>query len=387
MKRSLLHILAVIISSMAFYACGEKKGPATNPANAPVPVNLQEVHLERVTYHDRYPATANAQKQVDLRPVESGYVTGIFFNEGDHVKKGQKLYTIDDSKYQASYNEAKANVTVAEANAEQAKKDADRYIYLNEHEAVAKQIMDHAMTTLANAKSQVTAAKQALARAKTDIEYATITAPFEGVIGISQVRVGTAVVAGQTVLNTISTDGPIFVDFVVNEKQIPRFMQLKRKKLRPADSVFTFQMPDGSVYGRVGEMTLIDRGVNTQTGTIIVRLTFPNPDNELRSGMSGVVRVRNDDTARSLVVPAKAIVEQMGEYFVYIAKDTLIPTEKKEKDARPDASAWHAIQKRIVMGQTIGDKVVIRSGIDDGDKLIVDGVQKLHDGSLIAVGK
>jgi len=322
--------------------------------------------------------------------VVEGYVTGIFFKEGDHVKKGQKLYTIDDSKYQANYSQVQAEVRVAQANLEQAQKDADRYIYLNEHDAVAKQILDHAMTTLQNAKSQLTAAKQDLSKAQTDLNFAIIKAPFEGTIGISQVKLGNTVSVGQTILNTISSDGPVFIDFVVNEKQIPHFLKLQQQKPAAADSIFTLQMTDNSLYPHPGQLVLVDRGVNPLTGSIIVRLSFPNPLSELRAGMSCNVRVRNNDTARALLIPNKAIVEQMGEYFVYVAKDTLIPpadSSAKNKDAQPKGPSLHAMQRKVFTAQTIADRIIIRSGISEGDKIVVDGVQKLHDGSLITTAE
>jgi membrane fusion protein (multidrug efflux system) len=387
MKRSLLNIITVLVCSIILYACGGGKPAAPNPANIPVPVNLFDVHPGKVVYYDKYPATVVALMQVDIHPEVEGYVTGIFFKEGDRVTKGQKLYTIDDSKYEASVKQARANVTMAEANLDQAQKDADRYIYLNEHDAVAKQTLDHAMTTLQNAKSQVTAAKQELTRAQTDLNYSVIKAPFDGTIGISQVKLGNTVIPGQTVLNTISTDGPTAVDFVVNEKQIPRFLKLKQKKMSPADSIFTFLLPDNTLYGHTGQISLIDRGVNPLTGTITIRLLFPNPLSELRAGMSGLVRVRNDDTAKQILIPGKAIVEQMGEYFVYIAKDTLIPSaDTTHKSEQPQGPSLHAIQKKVVPGQVVGNMIIIKSGLEDGDRLIVDGVQKLHDGSLIVAG-
>ena len=390
MKRSLLKIVTVIISSLVVYACEDKKPAAPNPASIPVPVNMVEVQHENVLYYDKFPATVVALMQVDVRPEVEGYVTGIFFKEGDHVTKGQKLYTIDDSKYMASVDQAQASVRTTEANLDQAQKDADRYIYLNEHEAVAKQTLDHAMTTLQNAKNDVATAKQNLKKAKTDLDYSVIRAPFDGTIGISQVKLGNTVAVGQTVLNTISTDGPTAVDFVVNEKLIPRFLKLKSKKIAATDSIFTFLLPDNTLYGYPGQISLIDRGVNPQTGTITVRLVFPNPNAELRAGMSGQVRVRNDDTTKQILIPGKAIVEQMGEYFVYIAKDTVIhsaETAGKQKDTQPQGPSLRAAQKKVTLGQTVGDKVIIRTGLEDGDRLIVDGTQKLHDGSLIITGK
>jgi len=374
--------------SLFLFACGEKKKDAPNPASQPVPVNLYSVHTERPVYYDLFPGTVVAMMQVDIHPEVEGYVTGIFFKEGDHVKKGQKLYSIDDSKYQASYNQAQANVRVAESNLDQAQKDADRYNYLNEHDAVAKQILDHALTTLQNAKNQVTAAKQDLTKTVTDLNYSIIKAPFDGTIGISQVKLGNTVTIGQTVLNTISTDDPMTVDFEVNEKRIPHFIKLQQLKPPPQDSIFTILMPDNTLYNHTGQIYVIDRGVNAQTGTTIVRLTFPNETGALRAGMSCKVRVRNDDTSLQLVIPGKAVVEQMGEYFVFVAKDTLIAgaDTAKHKEGPPPGPSMHAIQKKVMLGQAIADRVIVKSGLQDGDSVIVDGIQKLHDGSLITLG-
>jgi membrane fusion protein (multidrug efflux system) len=387
MKSSLRMIGSILLGGMLVISCGEKKKEAQNPANIPVQVNTRQVAGEKALYYDNFPGTVVALMQVDLRPVAEGYVTGIFFKEGDHVKKGQRLYTIDDTKYRADVNQSQANERVAEANQDQAQKDADRYIYLNQHDAVAKQLLDHALTTLQNAKHQVTAAKQDLAKSQTNLAYSIIKAPFDGTIGISQVKMGTTVNTGQTVLNTVSSIDPMAVDIIVNEKQIPRFVRMQQQNFREADSIFTFILPDNSIYNRVGRISFVDRGVNPQTGSITVRLTFPNPSYLLRAGMSGVVRVRNDDTSRQLLVPSKAIVEQMGEYFVFIAKDTLIPSaDATKKNAPAEHAGLHALQKKVLTGQTIGDRVIIRSGLHSGDELVVDGIQKLHDGSLITTG-
>jgi RND family efflux transporter MFP subunit len=387
--RSLLKF-SVVLAGCFLAACGDKKPDAPNPAAMPVPVNIYTVQAGKAVYVDKFPGSVVAMMQVDIRPEVEGYVTGIFFKEGTHVRKGQKLYSIDDRKYAASYNQAYANVKVAESNLDQAQKDADRYNYLNQHEAVAKQILDHAMTTLQNARQQVAAAKQEMEKTRTDLNYSVITAPFDGTIGISQVKLGNTVTTGQTVLNTISTDDPMAVDFVVNERQIPRFTRLQQKNIAAADSVFTLQMPDNSIYSQPGKIAVIDRGVNPQTGTIIVRLSFPNASMSLRPGMSCNVLVKNDDTAQQLLIPYRAVVPQMGEYFVYIAKDTLIPVvangSKGGKDAPPETVSLHALQRKVALGPTTADKVVIISGLQSGDVVVVDGVQKLSNGRKIVAG-
>lgn len=376
MNRVLFSI--VLLSSLVLGAC-KKKQPSANPE---VPVNLIKVKEQRVLYYDNYPSTTQALSQVNLLPQITGAITGIFFKEGTHVKKGEKLYEIDRRIYEANYDQAVANLKVSQGTLVQSQQDADRYEYLNKYNAVAKQLYDHAIITLENAKNTVKASDQAVKTAKTNLNYAVVYAPFDGTIGFSMVKLGDVVNPGATILNTISTDNPIAVDFIVNEKQLPHFEQLQQDKKNVPDSLFTILLADNSLYPYTGKIAVIDRAVDSQTGSIRVRLVFSNPKNVLRVGMSCVVRVHNQDTAPQLVLPGKAVVEQMGEYFVFVAKDSVVnPTHSTADTAtRPKLLA---IQKKVQVGQTIGPNVVIKSGITEGDRIVVDGVQSLHDGSKI----
>jgi RND family efflux transporter MFP subunit len=378
MKRVFLN--AIFISIVIFAAC-KKKLP---PENTEVPVNLYKVKAQRVLYYDKYPSTTAALSQVTLLPQVQGAITGIFFTEGTEVKKGQKLYEIDRRIYQDSYDAAVANRKVTEGTLLQAQQDADRYEYLNKYNAVAKQLYDHAVITLDNAKSQVKSADQAVRTAKTNLGYADVYAPFDGTIGLSQVKLGNVVTAGTTVLNTISTIDPMAVDFVINEKQLPKFERLQQSKHEPTDSLFTILLADNSLYPVNGKIAVIDRAVNSQTGAITIRLVFPNPKGMLRVGMSCVVRVHNQEPGPQIVVPGKAVVEQMGEYFVYTAKDTMMNNPKAGADsAKNKIKKLVAFQKKVQVGETIGPNMIIKSGIDNGERVIVDGVQLLHDGSKI----
>lgn len=376
-----LALSLVLISGLAFFSC-QQKPPAPTP---PTPVNLVTVRSQPVLYYDKYPSTTQALSQVDIRPQVQGYITGIFFTEGTHVHKGQKLYEIDERLYKAAYDQAVANVKVAQGNMDQAKQDADRYQYLNAHNAVAKQVLDHAMIALQNASNEVQAAQQAVKTAATNLTYSIITAPFDGTIGFSQVKLGNQVQGGSTILNTISTDDPMAVDFLINESQLSHYQDLERHKQKELDSLFTIILPNHSTYSQLGKISVIDRAVDPQTGTIRVRLVFPNPKQELRVGMSCVVRVHNLETSPQILIPGKAIVEQMGEYFVYLAKDTVGGNGKGDGSDSTAKKGPHlvAIQVKIEVGQTIGANVLVESGLHDGDKIIVDGVQAVHDGSPI----
>jgi len=354
------------------------------PKNPPVPVNLYTVSSSTVTYFDKYPANTVALSQVDLHPEVQGYITEIDFVEGSHVKKGQKLYEIDQRLFQDAYDQAKANVDVAVGNQTQAQQDADRYVSLSKQDAVAKQTLDHAVVALDNAKNSVKAAEQALKMAATNLTYSIISAPFDGSIGISQVRLGNLVTVGNTLLNTISTDDPMGVDFLISEKQLQHFEDLKNAKTDATDSLFTIILPNGAIYPQMGKLSIIDRAIDPQTGTIRVRVVFPNPDFSLKPGMSCVLRVHNQETTPQIIVPSRAVVELMGEYFVYIAKDTMA---RNADDSTKTHPATMAIQKKVQLGQTIAPNVIIKGGIKDGTKIVVDGVQSLHTGSLISLGQ
>ena len=389
MKQTLFGIWMILAGSICVISCGHSKKSAFNP-NAPVAVNMIVVHAQPVTYYDQFPGTTNALSQVDIRAVVQGYVTGIFFKEGDHVHKGQKLYEIDNSLYRASYDQAVAGVKVAQGNLDQAQKDADRYVYLDKYDAIAKQVLDHALITLQNSKNQVNSAKQDLVKAETNLKYATIVAPFDGTIGFSQVKLGNTV-DGSTVLNTISTDDPMAVDFVINEKQLSRFIEIKKNpENNTDDSLFTILLPNGKLYEHSGKLSIIDRGVDPQTGSIRIRVVFANPDLELRTGMSCVMRVHNENAAPQLTIPTKAITENMGEYFVFLAKDTVMnapgaDTAKRQK-GNGEMPALRAVQRKIITGQLIGANTVVKGGLQEGDTVITDGIQKLHEGSPINTG-
>lgn len=369
-------------SLIVLASCNSAKPPATDNL---VPVNLLTVKEQGVLYYDRLPATMEALSSVDLRAQVQGYITGIFFTEGQHVTKGQKLYEIDERLYTAAVDQAQANLKVAQGNQVQAQQDADRYQYLNTYNAVAKQTLDHAVIALQNAKNSTAAAEQQVKTAETNLTYSVIRAPFDGTIGFSQVKLGNTVTVGTTVLNTVSTDDPMGVDFFIPEASLSHYLDLKNHVQKDIDSLFTVILPDHTIYPHVGHISIIDRAVDPQTGTVHIRVDFPNPKFELRAGMSGIIRVHNQELTPKLVVPARAVVEQMGEYFLYLARDTVYHPVGQDttKKNNADTARLRAIQVKVILGQTIGPNVIIEQGIKEGDRIVVDGVQSVHDGSPI----
>ncbi|HEY4147877.1 MAG TPA: efflux RND transporter periplasmic adaptor subunit, partial [Chitinophagaceae bacterium] len=329
----------------ALSSCGgdnKDAAAAQQKAPPPVPVITAVVQKAIAVYYDQYPATTVALNEVQIRPQVTGYITGIYFQDGQHVTKGQKLYSVDQQQYRAGYDQSVANLNVAKANLAKAQQDADRYDELQKKDAVARQIVEHAQADLQASKMQLEAAKANVQAVETDLRYATIFAPFDGTIGISQVKMGTAVSPGQTILNTVSSDNPMAVDFAADQKDIARFVLLQKQGKAADDSTFSLLLPDQSVYSFPGHISLIDRSVDPQTGTIKVRVVFNNKQGILKPGMSVNVRVKNNSAAPSLLIPAKAIVEQMGEYFVFVVGDSSKVSSHK-----------------ITRGALIGNKLIV----------------------------
>lgn len=357
----------VISGSLAVLAaCGGKQQQQTagGPPQA-VPVTVEEVKTTAASFNDEYPGTVVALNQTELRAQVTGYVTGIYFKDGAKVNKGQRLYSIDQQLYNANYQQSVANLQVQETNLLKAQKDADRYHELDKKDAIAKQQVDYADAALEAARKQVEAAKANVNAVRANVNFATIVAPFSGTIGISQVRTGTSVVAGQTILNTVSTDNPIAVDFTVDQREIYRFSQFQAGGGKKGDSTFTLAF-GSDVYPVPGNISLIDRAVDPQTGTIKVRLSFPNEKNLLKAGMATTVRVLNTSGHAAVTIPFKAVTEQLGEYFVYVVGDSSKVTQRK-----------------IALGKQLGADVIVSDGLKPAEKIVVQGIQNLREGAVI----
>ncbi|MES2428190.1 MAG: efflux RND transporter periplasmic adaptor subunit [Bacteroidota bacterium] len=376
MKKRYIFWLAPV-AMLAWASC--KDNSAKQDAPPPTSVSIAEAKTGNAVYYDQYQGTVVSLNNVELRSQVSGFITGIFFKEGDIVQKGKPLYEIDRRKYQDALAQAQANLANAQANLVKAQKDVDRYNMLLKNDAVARQTVDQATAAYATSQGQVLVAKAGVSSAKTDLSYATIVAPVTGRIGISQVRLGAQIVAGSTLLNTVSSENPIGVDVVINEQDINRFYDLQKNN---TDSTFKLQLSDGTTtYNRPGKILAIDRGVNSQTGSIKVRVQFPNDQDVLKDGMSGVLRVLNNKSGDRVIIPYKAVTEQMGEFFVFVTKDT---TMKQEKGGEKRDTI--ALQRKVVLGPRLTDKVVIMTGIKAGDNVITDGFQRLRDSGMVTLG-
>lgn len=367
-KQHYIFFLAAFILFLS--SCGDdKSGAQQQPPPPATPVTVAEVKSTDAVFNDEYPGTVSALNEIKLTPQVTGYITGIYFRDGQKVHKGQKLYSIDAQVYQANYQQAIANLQVQESNLLKSQKDADRYHELDKHDAIAKQQVDYADAALEASRKQVAAAKASVSSVRANVDFASIYAPFTGTIGISQVKKGTSVQAGQTVLNTVSTDNPLAVDFTVDQKNIYRFLQFEKNGVPKTDSVFTIAFGD-DVYPYPGSISLIDRAVDPQTGTIKVRLVFPNDKGLLKPGMNATVRVKNTASKSATIIPHIAVTEQLGEFYVYVLGDSS-----------------KVSQHKVQLGTQIGDSIIVLEGLKEGEKIVVQGIQKLHEGSVVKVSE
>jgi len=358
---SLLAVLSVLLASCSQNKSAELKGPP------PIPVSTYTVQTGSAVFYNTYPATVTALNQVEVRPEVSGYIAGIFFKDGQRVLKGQKLYEVDQQQFKAAYDQAIANLNVARANLARAQDDAKRYKELSKHDAVARQTLEHALADLRSTKMQVAAAQANVQSVQTNLRYSLIVAPFDGTIGISSVKLGSSVTAGQTLLNTVSSDDPMAVDCAVDEKLIDRFTALLQQKTLDTDSTFSIVLPDQSVYPYPGRLSVIDRSVDPETGTIRIRVIVPNPQNVLKVGLTCDLRVRNNSSTASILIPYEAVIEQMGEFFVFVVHGQKVS------------------EQRVTLGMNIKDMVIVTEGLSPGEVIVTEGVQKLRDNATVAL--
>lgn len=362
-KRQLLFAF-FLGTTLVWTSCGNKdaskQAAGQAPAEKVVPVSFGTASHEIVTGTISYPATVKPLNEADLFAEVSGYITKIFVNDGAVVSKGQALYEIDGTRYQAAVQQAKASLLVAQTDLDRQKRDLTRYQTLADKDAIAKQTFDDAKSSVAAAQAQVESARAALVTASTNLSRSIIRAPFSGTLGISQVRLGALVNPGSTLLNTLSSTNPIAVEFQVNERDISQFTQLQNSRTSAGLSAI---LPDGSTYQDNGVITTIDRAVDPATGTIKVRATFPNSANALRAGMNLTMNVSTTSNTEEVVVPYKAVFEQLGVFNIYAVNDS----SKAEV-------------RQVKLGIKAGDKVVIKEGVKDGEKIIVDGIMNVQNG-------
>jgi len=295
---------------------------------------------------------AQGKQDVEIRARVEGYLESVNFTEGTFVEKGTLLYQIDPKPLQADLAAAQAKLT-------KTSNDVARLRPLLEKQAVSKQELDNAISAFDAATAQADLAKL-------NLGYATITAPIDGVVGISLVKAGNVVGRGEnTLLTTLSQVDPVVFRVGISEEDYLKVV--KRGPKSPEESDIQLLLSDGSIYPHKGAFDSIDRGIDAATGTMTVQFQFPNPDKLLRPGQYGRVRVLFETLPQALLVPQRAIKEIQGLYQLAV-----VGTDNK-------------VSMRMVKpGQRLEDGLwVITEGLQSGEQVIVEGLQRVRDGAEV----
>ncbi|MBO0661936.1 efflux RND transporter periplasmic adaptor subunit [Jiella sp. MQZ9-1] len=378
-------VLAVALMTMALAACSESgesggKGQAAahggHGRSGPVKVGVMTIEPQPVVITAHVAGRVVAFKTADVRPQVGGLLTEQLFEEGTEVKKGQVLYKLDDKSYKAEVDSAEATLQKNEAAAESAKLQYERYKNLSASNVVSKQNLDDSLSTYRQAQADIAVAQAALETAKLNLNYTSIEAPISGRVGTNTANPGNLVTANQsTALATIRQIDPVYVDFTESSGNLLKFRdQIRKGGLQPlvgpahkGHTQVSIQFADGSSYNETGTIDAADQFVSQTTSSFTVRTRFPNPHNVLLPGMyvRGTIRLAIDE--KGLLLPQRAVSRnQKGDPVAMFVK--------------PDGTA----EERVLDASTdIGTNWLVTKGVAAGDKLIVDGLQKVRAGAKV----
>jgi membrane fusion protein (multidrug efflux system) len=367
MRNSILLVCGVVL--MMVSACGKEAPPAAPP---PPEVLVTQVIQRDVAVYMELVGQAKGFQDVEIRARVEGFLDRMAFTEGSLVKKGDLLYQIDPKDLQAAVANAKGNLATSQARLEKARNDVSRFKPLVAKQAVSQQELDNAMSAQDAALAQVDAQKAALEKAQIDLGYATITSPIDGLIGTTQVKTGNLVGRGEsTLLVTISQIDPILFKAGMAEAEYLRVAR-RLQEARAAGSTaapvpIQLILADGTVHPHDGRLDAVERNIDPTTGTLALQIKFPNPERLVRPGQYGRVRFVIDERKGALLVPQRAVQELQNLYSVAV-----VGADNK------------ASFRNVKVGPREGSLWVIEEGLKPGDRVVVEGLQRLREGAVVA---
>jgi RND family efflux transporter MFP subunit len=410
MAQGKIEIIAVSFLLAVTTGCSNTTG--TSAESAPLEVQVFETQQKDVPLYQEWIGTLEGFVNADIKAQVSGYLIQQAYTEGTFVTKGQLLFQIDPRPFQAvldqaqaqlaqaqgqleqaraQLSQAEAGVAIAEANQRRTQLDVDRYTPLAQQQAITQQDLDNATQNNTAAVAQVQAsraqvetaraqittstaaiqsAKALVATAQINLDFTRLTSPIDGIPGIAQLQVGALVSPASGPITTVSTLDPIRVYFTVTEQEHIEFIRRfpTEAKLEAARSGLDFDLvlADGSVYPRNGRFYFIDRQVDVRTGAFRVACLFPNPDNGLRPGQYARVRTALRIARGALLVPQRAVAELQG-----IRQVAVVGADNKV-DVRT-----------VTTGDTVGNQWIINAGVKAGERVVVEGVQKVRQGMTV----
>lgn len=354
-------------------ACSNKKteAGAASAANQVKDYPVLTITPVTTTLFSDYPAIIEGEQNVEIRPKIDGYVERIYVDEGSSVKKGQLLFSISAPQYEQEVRTANANIKIAEAKVNAAEMEVNKVRPLVEKNIISEYELQSAEYTLQSNQAALAQAKATLANARTNLGYTSITSPVNGVVGTIPYKIGSLVSSNTAQpLTTVSNIGNIYAYFSINEKQVLEFAtetgggstNESLAKLPPVQLI----LANGNTFDQLGKIETATGLINTQTGSVRVRATFPNPGNLIRSGSTGSVRIPAT-VQNAILVPQKSTYEIQGKKFVYLLGDS---------------GTVKSAQIRI-RDNNDGQFYVVEDGLKAGDKIVLEGVATLREGSKI----
>jgi membrane fusion protein (multidrug efflux system) len=364
-------LTALIISGfIANAALAQQPASQTRP---PTPVTVVDIKPENTPAVFEYTGKTASSRQVEIRARVEGYLDKIAYEEGSLVKTGQLLFQLDPDQFKAALASAKAELAQREALLTNANLTLKRVRPLTRQNALSQQDLDNAVANQLSAQAQAQAAQAQVDQAQLNLSYTTIKSPLTGLAGSSNFREGSLITPGSnSLLTTIVQLDPIWINFGVGENEMLKFRdQIKTGELKgPGVENIRVEilLTDGSTYPEKGRITYMDPVVNADTGTFNMRIEAPNPNGALRPGQFVRVRIQGVVRPNAIMVPQQAIMQGPNGKFVYVVDD------KNMAEARP-----------VQVGDWYGDQWIIQSGLNAGDRVVVNGAARLQPGAPVQI--
>jgi membrane fusion protein (multidrug efflux system) len=366
MMRTLTSVLfgTALVTLPACSAPPEAAPPAPPPVQVVQPVQRDvPVVIELV-------GQALGSQDVELRARVEGFLETVAFTEGSLVKKGQVLYQIDPKPLQADLATQKANLATWQARLDKTNNDVKRLTPLAKQQAVSQMELDNAVSAADAAKAQVDAQQAAVERVSIDLGYTKITAPVDGLIGTTKVKPGNLVGRGEsTLLTTISVIDPIFFRVGIAEAEYLRIARMAQEQNR-VGTIRTIPvqlvLADGTAHPQEGRFDTVERNIDPTTGTLALQITFPNPQRLVRPGQYGRVRFNVDVKKGAVLLPQRAVQELQNLYSIAV-----VGADNKVSF------------RNVKVGQRVDSLWVIEEGLKPGEKVIVEGLQRVREGAVV----